>query len=68
MNTREHIHTVNDERGLRRVFCDGEFLPNCFEADERLGIAWCWVTPHQIIGGELASFRVHGVITVEFAE
>ncbi|HEY7885457.1 MAG TPA: hypothetical protein VIC08_10965 [Cellvibrionaceae bacterium] len=38
MNT-EHIHTPDDGRGFRRVFCNGKEVPDCNYADTRKGKA-----------------------------
>lgn len=63
----EHVHTVDDGRGLRRVFIDGTSCDDVTYADTELGIAIMANQPLRVLPGTdyIDQIAVMGDIRVE---
>ncbi len=63
-----HIHTPNDGRGIRAIFCNGVRLERCFFADTKKGFADCYVFPYKRhkYRNIAISRRKRGIIRVEY--
>lgn len=61
-----HIHTVDDERGYRDVFLDGEKVSHCVYADTQAGVVECYADSLRIdpVSGQIVKMRRTGVVTV----
>lgn len=66
--TRDHIHTPDDGRGLRRVFLDGKALPNCVYADTKEGLVEYTDDPPKLNDAKdaVVTHRAQGEVRVEF--
>jgi hypothetical protein len=65
----EDFHYVDDGRGKRRVFVNGNEIKRCVWADVKRGIACFYPYPfrvHKRKRDEVYSRKLRGVITVEF--
>lgn len=62
-----HVHTVDDGRGLRRVFVDGTLVDGVTCADTELGIAIMANQPLRVLPGTeyIDQIAVMGGIRVE---
>lgn len=64
----DHIHTLEDGRGLRDVFVDGVKIPRATYADEKKGKVVLIVDPIKIHkhGNRVITKTVYGKVSVEF--
>ena len=64
----EHIHTVDDGRGYRKVFVNGNYIPETTYADTKKGVVYFAPSPVRVMRRkqEIYQRKLTGTVTVEF--
>jgi hypothetical protein len=65
--SKDHVHTVDDGRGVREVYLDGAKVDDVIFADTQLGLIVAYSDPLEVIPGTdfIDSYHAWGDVRVE---